>query len=218
MRHRKRPSCMGKGIFSISLVLAMSFLLLFGGCREAEQMQAFSDQVISIVRERFEDSATATSASRNLAAYLESGFSDLESARKAASDLGQVHESDLELVRKIEEIREPDAMASDILLSLRRGFQAVDNGNYAVKKELENAERQDRNERSGLFQRIIPALEESLSGLQTVLSALENLQRYMGENQLEGMDDLAWLMERIAKEKGSVQSALESLRNAGNPR
>jgi hypothetical protein len=212
----ERESKRVKALRGIALVAAcaMALLVLPAGCREAEQMQSFSDHVISLVRERVENGGAASSASRNLLRYIESGFSDLDSARKAAADLGQVHELDLELLRKIEAIKEPDTRASDILLSLRKGFQEVDNGNYAVKKELENAERQGLHERATLFDRIIPALEESASGLRTVISALDSLQQYIRENQLEGMAELLPLVERLARERALAEESLDAVRRS----
>lgn len=211
-----------KGMFpTISIVplflLCLALSMWNCGCREAEHMQSFADQVIFLIRDRLENGSAAASVHKNLSRYIESGFSDLECARKAVADLGQLHEIDLELLRRIETMREPDAKASDILLSLRRGFQEIDNGNYAVKKELENAERQDPRERAGFFRRILPALEESALGLQTVQTALGQLQQYMRENQLEGVESLYPLTERLAKEKALADEVISLVRRAIAP-
>lgn len=204
-----------KGRVSVVVVVSAVALCLVAaslglqGCGKDRAKQDFVHGLISIIEGNQSQTEIAEEGQKAFIAYYESGFTDLESAAKAAQSFNLSNEKDAGSLSQLLALQKPDGEAEEIAEKLRAGIETMDRGNSLYAAELKKAPDQSVEERSKVFEATVEAMNLYLEGITTIISSCEMLRDYAEKNGLEGVEDIGSWIDKFADEKGSIERALE---------
>lgn len=179
------------------------------GCGKNQAKQDFVSDLISIIEENQSETEIAEEGQKAFVAYYESGFTDLESAAKAAESFTMSNEKDAESLKDLQALQKPDGEAQEIVEKLRSGIETMDKGNSLYAAELEKAPDQSEEERSNVFKATVEAMNLYLEGITAIISSCEMLRDYAEKNGLEGTKDIETWINKFKGEKNSIKQVLE---------
>lgn len=170
------------------------------------EMQSFADGAIGVVEKLESRPEVAQAGQQANLAYMESGYTDLESAETARSAFEQSSQNDQEALKDLETLNKPDKESQQIATELGEGVEKVDEGNRAFADGLAKAKDQTVEERAATAQNIGPAMGMYAEGMGKIVDSLEKLEEYVRTNGLDGIDKVQQWLERIKGELQMVES------------
>ena len=105
-------------------------------------------------------------------AYMSSGYTDLDNAKKAQESYEKSSTHDQEVLRELEMLNRPDKEAEAIADDFYNGVKKVDEGNAKFAEDLSKAPDQTVEERAATAQNIEPAMSLYAEGMQPPAQAL----------------------------------------------
>lgn len=201
------------GFRSISLVVAVALLacaFFAAGCgTDKAGMQAFADGVTDVMTTLESKPEVAEAGREASMKYTSSGFTDLESAKKAEESYRKSSENDEAAIEELKKLEKPDDEAKKIASDLQLGVIEVDEGNRMFADSLAKAPAQTVEERAAEAGNVEPELKLYSEGMGRIVGALAALMTYIKSNGLEGYDEAKKWHDKIEGEKEGVDAYLK---------
>lgn len=198
----------------ITVVLGATIVLTsvaLQGCGDDTAKQDFVDGVLSTMNENQAHSEIAQEGSEAFTAYAQSGFTDVESALKAADSFWDSNTKDEETLVDLDGLNKPDDDAESIVDTLEKGIKTMDEGNTINAEELDKAPDQSMEERAMIFNSSLMAMDEYIEGVSQIVESYQGLLDYAKTNSLEGQDEIQEWIDKFEEEKESLEQSKSSL-------
>ncbi len=204
-----RASAMGIMLAAAVSLSAAAFLPGCGNKGPDQAKQRFADGIIGIIRENQSQPEIAEEGQQAFAAYYQSGFSDLESAARAAQSFEESNRKDAGSLTELEALEKPDQKAESIASGMAGGIRLMDEGNSLYAEELRKAPGQSQEERANINEAGKSIMEiYYLEGLDAIIAALNDLAGYIKANKLNGADEVQGWLERFRGERKDIEYSL----------
>jgi hypothetical protein len=189
----------------------LASLLALTGCGDDQAKQDFVNGMLSIMEENQSQPEIAAEGQQAFLAYSESGFTDLESAKKAADSFAASNEKDAQSLQRLDALEKPDESAQEVASTLQLGNLTMDEGNTIYEDALREAPEQSEEERSQIFASTGVAMSLYLEGIEHIISAFESLLEYTKTNGLEGEQEVDSWYQKFKSEKESIEQSMEAM-------
>jgi hypothetical protein len=191
----------------LTLLVVVSSVFL-PGCGADPGKQDFADsclEVLSKLESRPDISQKAREAG---IAYMNSGYSDLESAEQAMKAYQESRDNDREALELLDEIKEPDRQAREISRLLREGIEKIETGKVVLADNLSRAGQQSADERARSAMDVGTAMSFSVEGMSSIVDSMGKLLDYASANNLDNQADVEEWKERVESELETVKGYL----------
>jgi hypothetical protein len=205
-----------KRYYVLVLAVTLAFCMLAStlaltGCGNDQAKQDFVNGILSLIEENQSQPEIAAEGQQAFQAYFQSGFSDLESAEKAADSFASSNEKDALSLQSLDALEKPDESAEEIAATLRLGILTMDEGNSVYEDALREAPEQSEEERSQIFASTGAAMSLYLEGIDLIISSFESLLEYTKTNGLEGEQEVDNWYRKFQSEKESIEQSMEAM-------
>ena len=181
-------------------------LFLLPGCGEdKESMQAFAQGIVNVMNQLQSQSEVKEAGRKAAYAYMESGYTDLESAAKAGESFEESSKNDQEALGDLDALEKPDDDAEKIARELREGIVKVDEGNSRFAENYARAPEQTVEERQATAADVMPAMTLYVEGMTKIVTSLADLKEYVESNDLDNVTEVGKWLDQIKEELEEVK-------------
>lgn len=185
----------------------ISIVILFQACGQTkDDQQKYVDGYLKVVSEIKNRADVIKKGQEAIIAYRKSNFMDIDNAEIAKNVLLEGIKLDSLALNNLLELNAPDDAAKEITMDMKRGIDAVSQGNKLFAENYAKAKTQNLEERKETILNVKPGLTSLAQGLNAVVVSMIKLDKYITSNDLKGRDDLALWFKQFKLERDNLRS------------
>lgn len=175
-------------IFSAaSLATLLALAILLPGCgADKAKMQSFVDGYLNVMEALQSNPEVAQTGREAAMKYASSGYTDLESAKKAQQSFEESIKKDQAALVELKAVEKPDETSKKMSKDLQLGVEEVDEGNRMLADNYAKAPGQSVEQRAATAADIGGAMKLYVEGMGKIVSSLALLETYIKDNGLQG--------------------------------
>ena len=195
-------------VFAVVSVMTACLFLLPGCGEDKAAMQAFAEGVVDVMNQLQSKPEVAQEGRTAAMAYMNSGYTDLESAAKAQASYEESGKNDQEAIKELDALQKPDDDAEKIAKELREGILKVDEGNTKFAENYAKAPEQTVEERQATAADVMAPMTLYVDGMTKIVASLKDLKDYVESNDLESVTEVGKWYDQIKGELEEVKKYL----------
>jgi hypothetical protein len=202
-----------KTLLFISFIVSVAALFLLQSCgRNKESMQSFVNSYTGILKGLKNPARIAIikKGAEAIIAYRKSGFTDIDNAEMAKLSLLEGIVRDSISLLQVRKLSTPDAKADEITNNLMQGINSVILGNSIFASNYSKAKDQNIEERKETILNIRPGMRFLAVGLNSIVTSIESMQKYIKDNNLSGDEEIAPLYSAFKSENDNIKGFLKN--------
>lgn len=193
-------------VFAVVAAMTAGLFLLPGCGGDKESMQAFAEGIVDVMNQLQSNPEVKEAGQMGAYAYMESGYTDLESAAKAGESFEESSKNDQKSLGDLDALEKPDDDAEKIASELREGIVKVDEGNTKFAENYAKAPEQTVEERQATSADFMPAMTLYVEGMTKIVASLADLKEYVESNGLDSVTEVGKWLDQIRSELEEVKS------------
>lgn len=197
-------------VFVLKNAFLFSLMFLFPACGQTkDDQQKYVDGYLKVIDEIKSRQDVIKKGAAAIIAYRKSNFMDLENAEIAREALLEGVRLDSIALSHLLELKAPDDQSKEITMDMKRGIEAVSEGNKLFAANYAKAKNQNPKEREQTILNVVPGLTSMAQGLNAVVVSMKKLDKYITDNDLKGRDDLNIWFKQFKLERDNLASFIK---------
>jgi len=192
-------------VFAVVAAMTAGLFLLSGCGEDKESMQAFAEGIVDVMNQLQSQTEVKEAGQQAAYAYMESGYTDVESAKKAGESFVESSKNDQKAMENLDALEKPDDDAEKIASELREGIVKVDEGNSKFAENYAKAPEQTVEERAATSADVMPAMTLYVEGMTKIVASLADLKKYVESNDLDPVTEVGKWLDQIREELEEVK-------------
>lgn len=194
----------------IKNIIFLTIIILFQACAQnKDDQQKYVNGYLKIVSEMKDRSDVIKKGQEAIIAYRKSDFTDVDNAELAKDALTEGIKLDSISLTHLQQLDTPDEVSKEISMDLKRGIDAVSEGNRLFASNYAKAKNQTIEERKTTILNVKPGLISLAQGVNAVVVSMTKLDKYITDNKLEGREQLLSWFKQFKLERDNLRNFIK---------